>query len=131
MMRTFLLDLLVATSTASATVLLYPVSLPSTLTAECTNALTVEVTACDPLVRDLRPDVFYPPASLSRICTTDCSSAIESWLSSVRSGYRNQTVLADIEVEAAAVYIPGALQYYLQMNVCRTTQAVTADLFRP
>ncbi|ORY68194.1 uncharacterized protein BCR38DRAFT_463783 [Pseudomassariella vexata] len=82
MMQTFLVGLLVAASTASATVLLYPDSLPSTLTSECTNALTVDVTACDPLVRDLRPDVFYPPASLSRICTTDCSSAMERWRSS-------------------------------------------------
>ncbi|KAH8194552.1 hypothetical protein TruAng_011287 [Truncatella angustata] len=116
-MQTFLVDLLIVASTASATVLLYADSLPSTLTSECTTALTVDVTACDPLVRDLRPDVFYPPASLSRICTTDCSSAIETWRSSVQSGCGNQTISADLEVEAAAVYIPGALQYYFQ-NAC-------------
>ncbi|KAJ4392335.1 hypothetical protein N0V93_005961 [Gnomoniopsis smithogilvyi] len=106
-MQTFLavvVDLLVAASTASATVLLYADSLPSTLTSECTIALTVDVPACDPLVRDLRPDVFYPPASLSRICTANCSSAMETWQSSVQSGCGNQTVSADLEVEAAAVY---------------------------
>ncbi|OBT47402.1 hypothetical protein VE00_02155 [Pseudogymnoascus sp. WSF 3629] len=59
-MQTFLVNLLLSlgiASTASATVLLYPNSLPSTLTVECTDALTVDITACDPLVRDLRPDV--------------------------------------------------------------------------
>ncbi|KAH7628528.1 hypothetical protein B0T09DRAFT_267188 [Sordaria sp. MPI-SDFR-AT-0083] len=85
-MQTFLLvDLLLSfgfASTASATVLLYPDSLPSTLSSACTNALTVDITACDPLVKDLRPDVFYPPASLSRICTTGCSSALETWRAS-------------------------------------------------
>ncbi|KAF0328369.1 hypothetical protein K4K61_007357 [Colletotrichum sp. SAR11_59] len=116
-MRYSLVDLLVAASTASATVLLYPDSLPSTLTSECTGALAVDVTACDPLVRDLRPDVFYPPASLTRICTTACSSAIETWRSSVLSQCGNQTISADLGVEAAAVYIPGSLQYYFQ-NAC-------------
>lgn len=113
MMQTFLLvDLLLSfgfASTASATVLLYPDSLPSTLSSACTNALTVDITACDPLVKDLRPDVFYPPASLSRICTTGCSSALETWRASVQSRCGNQTISADLEVEAAAVYIPGAL----------------------
>jgi LysM repeat protein len=117
MMQTFVVNLLLPlgiASTASATVLLYPDSLPSTLTSACTDALTIDVTACDPLVRDLRTDIFYPPASLSRICTTDCSSALETWLSSVQSGCGNQTISADLEVEAAAVYIPGALQYSFQ-----------------
>jgi LysM repeat protein len=98
-------------------VLLYPDSHPSTLTAECTNALIDDDTASDPLVRDLRPDVFYPPASLSRMCTTACSSALDTWWSSVQSGCGNQTITVDLEVEAAAVYIPGALQYYFQ-NAC-------------
>ncbi|KAI1104498.1 carbohydrate-binding module family 50 protein [Jackrogersella minutella] len=35
-------------------------------------------------------------------------------MSSVRAGCGNQTVLADLEVEAAAVYIPGSLQYSFQ-----------------
>ncbi|CAI0652435.1 unnamed protein product, partial [Colletotrichum noveboracense] len=116
-MRYSLVDLLVAASTASATVLLYPDSLPSTLTSECTGALAMDVTACDPLVRNLRPDVFYPPASLTRICTTACSSAIETWRSSVLSQCGNQTISADLGVEAAAVYIPGSLQYCFQ-NTC-------------
>ena len=117
MMQTFFVNLLLPlgiASTASATVLLYPDSLPSTLTSECTAALTVDVTVCDPLVRDLRPDVFYPPASLTRICTAGCSSALETWRSSVLSVCGNQTVTVDLEVETAAVYIPGALQYYFQ-----------------
>ncbi|KAF6825036.1 LysM domain-containing protein [Colletotrichum musicola] len=120
-MQPFLVNLLVAASTASATVLLYLDSLPSTLASECTTALTVDVTGCDPLVRNLRPDVFYPPASLTRICTADCSSAIEEWRSSVKAQCGNQTLPADLGVEAAAVHIPGSLQF------CFLNPAVNAN----
>ncbi|KAF9248133.1 hypothetical protein DTO006G1_8652 [Penicillium roqueforti] len=114
-------------------------SLPSTLTSECTAALTVDVTVCDPLVRDLRLDIFYPPASLTRICTTGCSSALETWRSSVQSVCGNQTVTVDLEVETAAVYIPGALQYYFQHaclkddggRFCRPVAALAAVFSDP
>lgn len=95
----------------SATVMLYNDSLPSTLTTECSSALLADVASCDPLVKSLRPDFFYPPASLTRICTSDCSTSLAGWLSSVRTSCGNQTVVADLEVEAAAAYIPGSLQF--------------------
>ncbi|KAI0850293.1 carbohydrate-binding module family 50 protein [Daldinia vernicosa] len=94
--------------------MLYSNSLPSTLTSVCSDALLADVAACDPLVKNLRPDFFYPPASLSRICTDDCSSSLAAWMSSVRTNCGNQTILGDLEVEAAAVYIPGSLQYSFQ-----------------
>lgn len=101
-------------STVSATVMLYNDSLPSTLTAACSDALLTDVAACDPLVKNLRPDFFYPPASLSRICTDGCSSSLAAWMSSVRASCGNQTVSGDLLVEAAAVYIPGSLQFSFQ-----------------
>lgn len=101
--------------TVSATVMLYNDSLPSTLTPVCSDALLANVAACDPLVKDLRPDFFYPPESLSRICTSGCSSSLTAWKSSVWNSCGNQTVSGDLEVEAAAVYIPGSLQYSFQM----------------
>lgn len=100
--------------TVSATVLLYPDSLPTTLTSACSAALLTDVTACDPLVKNLRPDFFYPPATLSRVCTADCSSSLGTWLSSVRTSCGNQTIGADLGMEAAAVYVPGTLQYSFQ-----------------
>ncbi|OTB14127.1 carbohydrate-binding module family 50 protein [Daldinia sp. EC12] len=100
--------------TVSATVMLYNDSLPSTLTSVCSDALLADVAACDPLVKNLRPDFFYPPESLSRVCTDNCSSSLAAWMSSVWTSCGNQTVLVDPEFQAAAVYIPGSLQYSFQ-----------------
>ncbi|OTB02454.1 carbohydrate-binding module family 50 protein [Hypoxylon sp. CI-4A] len=103
--------------TVSAMVMLYNDSLPSTLTPACSDALLTDVAACDRLVRDIRSDFFYPPASLSRICTDSCSSSLATWVSSVRTGCGNQTIVGDLEIETAAVYIPALLQYSFQ-SVC-------------
>ncbi|RMZ82760.1 hypothetical protein DV738_g1688, partial [Chaetothyriales sp. CBS 135597] len=102
-------------STVSATVLVYNTSLPSTLTSTCLDALLSDITACDPLVKNLRPDFFYPPASLARICTADCFLGLSAWMSSVQTSCGNQTVVADVGVEAAAAFIPGSLQYSFEL----------------
>ncbi|KAI2643597.1 carbohydrate-binding module family 50 protein [Xylaria nigripes] len=86
------------------------------MTSECSKALLIDVTACDPLVKNLRADFFYPPKSLSRICVDDCSSALATWVSSVRTSCGNQTVPGDLEMEAAAVYFPGSLEYAFQFS---------------
>ncbi|KAF6786162.1 LysM domain-containing protein [Colletotrichum sojae] len=148
-MQSFLIDLLVAASTASASILLYSDSLPSTLTSECTAALSIDVTACDPLVRDLRPEVLYPNASLTRktegaptlyrgplrgtlqqlelrvLASATTPYAIypagEEWRLSVKTQCGTQTVPADLGVEAAAVHIPGALQFSFHNAFYNTT----------
>ncbi|RMD40219.1 hypothetical protein DV735_g4913, partial [Chaetothyriales sp. CBS 134920] len=101
--------------TVSATVLVYNASLPTTLTSTCLDALLSDVTACDPLVKNLRPDFFYPPASLARICTEDCLSGLSTWMSSVQTSCGNQTVVGDVNVEAAAAFIPGSLLYSFEL----------------
>ncbi|KAF7533914.1 hypothetical protein G7Z17_g13446 [Cylindrodendrum hubeiense] len=91
--------------------MVYSGSLPETLTPGCSAALMVDV-ACDPLVRDLRPDFFYSPQSLSRICTDICSQALATWMSSIRSQCDKQTILGDLDVESSALVIPGSLSIF-------------------
>lgn len=101
--------------TVYATVMLYSDSLPEKLTPGCSTALLTDV-ACDPLVRNLRPEFLYPPESLSRVCTESCSRALTEWKLLVQSQCGNQTILADFNLEASVLIIPGSLNYLLRFT---------------
>ncbi|KAH6699753.1 hypothetical protein BKA61DRAFT_706408 [Leptodontidium sp. MPI-SDFR-AT-0119] len=98
-------------SPALAIKMLYDDSLPEDLPSACSAALMADV-ACDALVPNLRPDFFYPPASLHRICTAGCAAALESWESSVRSACGKDVVIpAEFDLPASPIVIPTTRQY--------------------
>jgi LysM repeat protein len=104
--------------TVAAVVMTYQDALPTNLSTTCSNAILTDV-ACDPLVRDLRTDFFYRPASLERMCTSDCSEALSSWKDLVRSSCGDETVPADFELPASAVVIPATLEYLFAFTCLR------------
>lgn len=98
-------------SPALAIKMLYDDSLPEDLPSACSAALMADV-ACDALVPNLRPDFFYPPASLHRICTAGCAAALESWESSVRSACGKDVVIpAEFDLPASPIVIPTTRRY--------------------
>ncbi|KAH9227041.1 carbohydrate-binding module family 50 protein, partial [Colletotrichum gloeosporioides 23] len=91
--------------------MLYDDSLPEDLDAACSAALMADV-ACDPLVPALRHDFYYPPATLTRMCTDGCASALQSWESSVRSACGNDIVIpAEDDLDASPIVIPASRRY--------------------
>ncbi|KAL8306251.1 hypothetical protein RB597_003198 [Gaeumannomyces tritici] len=98
-------------SPVSAVKMLYDDSLPEDLDAACSAALMADI-ACDPLVPALRHDFYYPPATLTRICTAGCTSALQSWESSVRTACGNNiTIPAEDDLDASPIVIPASRQY--------------------
>ncbi|KAL2259269.1 hypothetical protein VTK26DRAFT_7116 [Humicola hyalothermophila] len=103
----------------AAVTMIYEDSLPEDLPSDCAAALLADV-ACDRLVRDLRPDFFYPPTSLERICTEDCATALSSWKESVRSACGDDvSVPADFDLPASPVVIPATLEHTFQFTCLR------------
>ncbi|KAI8938745.1 hypothetical protein NX059_004612 [Plenodomus lindquistii] len=91
--------------------MLYDDSLPEDLDAACSAALMADI-ACDPLVPALRHDFYYPPATLTRICTVGCASALQSWESSVRSACGHGIVIpAEHDLDASPIVIPASRRY--------------------
>ncbi|KAF5852240.1 hypothetical protein GGP41_001009 [Bipolaris sorokiniana] len=95
-------------STVFAVKMLYDDSLPEDLDAACSAALMADV-ACDRLVPALRHDFYYPPATLTRICTAGCASALQSWESSVRSTCGKDLVIPDLD--ASPIMLPASRRY--------------------
>ncbi|EGX87923.1 muramidase, putative [Cordyceps militaris CM01] len=91
--------------------MLYDDSLPKDLNSPCAAALMADV-SCDPLVPALRPDFYYPPSSLSRICTTGCAAALQSWESSVRSACGKEIVIpAHHNLPASPIVLPATRRH--------------------
>ena len=106
-----LLSLSLSPGPVSAVKMLYDDSLPEDLDAACAAALMADI-ACDPLVPALRHDFYYPPATLTRICTAGCASALQSWESSVRSACGNDIVIpAEDDLDASPIVIPASRRY--------------------
>jgi hypothetical protein len=103
----------------AAVTMIYDDSLPDDLPPACSAALLADV-ACDRLVRDLRPEFFYRPASLERMCTPACTAALSSWTASVRSACgEDASIPADFELPASPVVIPATLEYTFQFTCLR------------
>ncbi|KAK4128906.1 carbohydrate-binding module family 50 protein [Parathielavia appendiculata] len=99
--------------------MVYDDSLPDDLPSACSAALLADV-ACDRLVRDLRPEFFYRPASLERMCTSGCAAALSSWTASVRSACGDGvSVPADFELPASPVVIPATLEHTFHFTCLR------------
>ncbi|GKT49645.1 lysM domain-containing protein [Colletotrichum spaethianum] len=91
--------------------MLYDDSLPEDLNAACSAALMSDI-ACDPLVPALRHDFYYPPATLTRMCTDGCASARQSWESSVRSGCGNDIVIpGEYDLDVSPIVLPATRRY--------------------
>jgi hypothetical protein len=106
-----LLSLGLSPSPVSAVKMLYDDSLPEDLDAACSAALMADI-ACDPLVPALRHDFYYPPATLTRICTAGCASALQAWESSVRSACGNGIVIpGENDLDASPIVIPASRRY--------------------
>ncbi|KAF1927817.1 carbohydrate-binding module family 50 protein [Didymella exigua CBS 183.55] len=91
--------------------MLYNDSLPEDLAAACSAALMADI-ACDPLVPALRHDFFYPPATLTRMCTTGCASALQSWESTVRSACGKDVVIpGEDDLDTSPIMIPASRRY--------------------
>ncbi|KEZ41911.1 hypothetical protein SAPIO_CDS6608 [Scedosporium apiospermum] len=118
--------------------MLYDDSLPEDLDAACSAALMADI-ACDPLVPALRHDFYYPPATLTRMCTAGCASAIQSWESSVRSACGNNIVIpAEDDLDASPIVIPASRQYIYSFTClkendvfCGPVAALTALFTNP
>lgn len=99
------------TNPVSAVKMLYDDSLPEDLSAACSAALMADI-ACDPLVPALRHDFYYPPATITRMCTAGCASALDSWESSVRSACGDGLVIpAEYDLDASPIVIPASRRY--------------------
>ncbi|RNJ56991.1 hypothetical protein D7B24_006514 [Verticillium nonalfalfae] len=99
--------------------MVYNDSLPDGLPSICSEALLADV-PCDRLVRDLRPDFFYSPVSLERMCTSGCAAALSSWTSSVRSACgKNVSVPTDFDLLASPVVIPATLEHIFEFTCLR------------
>jgi hypothetical protein len=106
-----LLGGLLSLSPVLAIKMLYDESLPQDLPSSCSAALMADV-ACDFLVPHLRPDFFYPPASLSRTCTAGCAVALESWESSVGSACGKDIVTpAEFDLYTLPIMFPTTRRY--------------------
>ncbi|KAH6629732.1 LysM domain-containing protein [Boeremia exigua] len=91
--------------------MLYDDSLPEDLDTACSTALMADI-ACDRLVPALRHDFYYPPATLTRMCTAGCASALQSWESSVRSACGKDIVIpGEGDVETSPIMIPASRRY--------------------
>lgn len=103
----------------AAVTMIYDDSLSDNLPSACSAALLANV-ACDRLVRDLRPEFFYRPASLERLCTSGCAAALSSWTVSVRSACgEGVSVPADFELPSSPVIIPATLEHKFQFTCLR------------
>ncbi|KAH7305459.1 hypothetical protein B0I35DRAFT_381589 [Stachybotrys elegans] len=109
---------LVSFQHVAAVMMIYEDALPTSLPTACSEALLADV-ACDRLVRDLRPEFFYRPASLERICTSDCSEALSSWKSSVRSSCGDESIPADFDLPASPVVVPATLEHVFKFTCLR------------
>lgn len=113
------LGALLSLQPVAAVKMIYDDSLPEDLPSACSAALLADV-ACDRLVRDLRPEFFYRPASLERICASGCAAALSSWKASVRSACpEGVSVPADFELPASPVVIPATLEYTFEFTCLR------------
>ncbi|QPG94582.1 hypothetical protein C2857_006430 [Epichloe festucae Fl1] len=102
---------LLSLTPALAIKMLYDNSLPEHLDAACSAALMADV-ACDALVPALRHDFYYPPATLTRMCTAGCASALQSWETSVRSACGNDIVIpAEYHLDVSPIGIPASRRY--------------------
>ncbi|KAH7009822.1 LysM domain-containing protein, partial [Ilyonectria destructans] len=118
--------------------MLYDDSLPEDLDAACSAALMADI-ACDPLVPALRHDFYYPPATLTRMCTAGCASALQSWESSVRSACGNDIVIpAEDDLDASPIVIPASRRYIYSFTClkendvfCGPVAALTAFFTNP
>ncbi|KAJ5043210.1 LysM domain-containing protein [Bipolaris maydis] len=100
--------------------MLYDDSLPEDLDAACSAALMADV-ACDPLVPALRHDFYYPPATLTRVCTAGCASALQSWESSVRSACGKNLVISDLD--ASPIMLPASRRYIYDFTCLKDNNA--------
>ncbi|EFQ25779.1 uncharacterized protein GLRG_00923 [Colletotrichum graminicola M1.001] len=105
------LGTLLSLSPVSAVKMLYDDSLPEDPNAAYSAALMADI-ACDPLVPALCRDFYYPPTTLTRVCTTACDSALQSWESSVRSACGNDIVIPDEnDLDSSPIGIPASRRY--------------------
>jgi hypothetical protein len=110
-------------SPASAVKMLYDDSLPEDLDAACSAALMADV-ACDRLVPALRHDFYYPPATLTRMCTTGCASALQSWENSVRSACGKDIVIpGENDLDASPIGIPASRKYIYNFTCLKENNA--------
>ncbi|KAJ1325254.1 peptidoglycan DL-endopeptidase LytF [Microdochium nivale] len=111
------LGALLSLRSVSAVKMLYDDVLPADLPSACTAALMADV-ACNRLVPDLRPDFFYPPASLERTCTAACTAALQSWETAVRSACGGEAIVipADFDLPASPITIPATRRYIYSMT---------------
>ncbi|KAI3556501.1 hypothetical protein CABS01_03717 [Colletotrichum abscissum] len=96
--------------------MLYDDSLPEDLDAECSAALMADV-SCDPLVPALRCDFCYPPATLIRLCTAGCASALQSWENSVRFACGSDIVIpVENDLDVLTIVIPTSRRYIYEFT---------------
>ncbi|KAH7038381.1 LysM domain-containing protein [Microdochium trichocladiopsis] len=104
--------------------MLYDDVLPDDLPSACVTALMADV-ACDRLVPDLRPDFFYPPASLERLCTTGCATALQSWEASVRSACGMDIVIpVEFDLPTSPIAIPATRRYIYDFTCLKENNIV-------
>lgn len=134
-----LLSMSLSPRPVSAVRMLYDDSLPEDLDAACSAALMADI-SCDPLVPALRHDFYYPPATLTRLCTAGCASALQSWESSVRSACGNDIVIpAEDDLGASSpIMIPASRRYIYRFTClkendvfCGPIAALTAFFTNP
>lgn len=110
------LGALLSLGPVSAVKMLYDDSLPEDMPSACSAALMADV-ACDRLVPDLRPDFFYPPATLNRICRASCVSALQAWETSVRSACGKDIVIpAEFDLPSSPIVIPATRRYIYSLT---------------
>ncbi|EKG15791.1 Peptidoglycan-binding Lysin subgroup [Macrophomina phaseolina MS6] len=117
--------------------LLYNSSVPTTLSNACSEALLSNV-ACDPVVKNLRPNFFYTPETLARICTSDCKSALSDYQSLVQGACGEEILPGSFDLNVSALMIPGTYQYLFESTClqddgryCNNVAAIAAAFEDP
>lgn len=115
-------------------------TLPPDLTIACNSALLSELN-CNPTVAILQDGYYYVKARLDAICTTNCTSALAVYESSVVQSCQGQTWNGYYNATDPVAMIPDIMQYQYSLaclmdsgrycNVVAAQAATSADPQEP
>jgi len=86
-------------------------TVPTNITAACSNALLANVTSCGTIVSSLRSGNYYPESVLSLTCTSECANGLASFALSVDSACSTDTWNGYENTTMPLAIIPDLLRY--------------------
>jgi hypothetical protein len=112
-------------------------TLPTGLSSGCQTALIADVAQCSLTATKFRYGYFYPESTLMATCTAQCTSALQSFETSVISSCTDDTWDGYDDGGMPVAFIPSVLRYLYELtclqdgdrfcNVVAGTNAAIAD----